>query len=272
MFCKNCGSEVPEGIAFCAACGTPVAGAPAAAAPAAAAPKADKSGLIKLIAIIAVIAVVAGLFIGLLGGGSPKSVAKDFVKASIEGDMKKQMSLMAGKSQKYFEKVATEDEDELFENMEDACDEEDIDVKINNFNQFYKANKKYEKATNKDYYGKNYKVEVDVRDVIDMKEKVLDAYREMLDDDTCEEYINPDKIKKGKFVVVKVYIDGDEESDSYDTVVPVVKYKGSWKVLQYSLFLSDEDYEWGEDETEASMIISKAVSKARGDEVKEDED
>ena len=24
MFCKNCGNQVPDGVAFCAACGTPL--------------------------------------------------------------------------------------------------------------------------------------------------------------------------------------------------------------------------------------------------------
>ena len=30
MFCKNCGSQLPDGVAFCTACGTPVPVAPQA--------------------------------------------------------------------------------------------------------------------------------------------------------------------------------------------------------------------------------------------------
>ena len=148
MFCKNCGSQVPEGIAFCAACGTPVAAAPAAA-PVAAAPAASNpaqaavaavknNGTIKLIAIIAAIAIVLGLFIGLLGGGSPKSVAKKYVKACLEGDLKAQFSLEAGKMKKYFE----EDGWEVYKysvasdmDMEDYDSFEDYEKAIDNIDE-----------------------------------------------------------------------------------------------------------------------------------------
>lgn len=241
MFCKNCGNQVPEGVAFCAACGTPVTAAPAAAAPAyaaaaapaaaPAAPKSDKSALIKLIAVIAAAAIVLGLLIALLGGGSAKSVAKKYVKAEIEGDMKAAYSLMVGKMQKYVENEVYDDyEDELFEYMEEACDEEDINVKINNWNQYYKAYKKLTKAEMNEQYGKGYKVTIEVRDIEDIRNSELEEIQEGYDDDDLEDYVNPDKIKKGKKVTVKVIIDGKEDTTTEDVVVYVVKYKGKWKV------------------------------------------
>ncbi|MBR3778288.1 MAG: zinc-ribbon domain-containing protein [Clostridia bacterium] len=231
MFCKNCGNQIPEGVAFCAACGT--AAAPAAAPAAAVAPKADKSGLIKLIAIVAAVAIVLGLLISLLGGGSPKSVAKDYIKASFEGDYKELYSLMPGKYQKYVEKELYDDDDiqeRLFENAEKEADELDIKVKVKNFNQFYNAQKKIAKAENKEVYGKNYKISVKVIDVKDMRSSELEAIQDRYDTDNFEDYVKADKIKKGKKVYVSVIIDGNEDNNSYVNAVYVVKYGGKWKV------------------------------------------
>lgn len=230
MFCKNCGNQIPDGVAFCAACGT--AAAPAAApAAAAAAPKADKSGLIKLIAIVAAIAIVLGLFISLLGGGNPKSIAKKYVEASIEGDIKAQYGMMVGKMQKYVEEELMDDyKDEAFDYMEEQCDELDVKAKVNNFNQYYAASKKVAAAKMKEQYGKGYKVKIEVREVEEMRSSELEEVQEFYDNDEMEDFVNADKIKKGKIVTVKVIIDGKEDTQTYDRTVCVVKYKGKWKV------------------------------------------
>lgn len=244
MFCKNCGSEVPEGIAFCAACGTPVAGAPAAAAPAAAAPKADKSGLIKLIAIIVAIAVVAGLFIGLLGGSSPKSVAKKYVMALLENDIKTQLKLEPGKQIKYFEDELykkSDDQDDLFESTEEQAEELDVDVKIKNFNQYYKAEKKIGKASAEENLGKGYKYSVKVVDVKDMRNSDLEAIQDYYDYDEMEDYVNVDKIKKGKKVYVQVTIDSDKNPSSEILTVYCVKYGGKWTVAEVGMDDRDND-------------------------------
>ena len=267
MFCKNCGNQIPDGVAFCAACGTPVTAAPvqpqvaygyapeAPAAPAAPAnnvvgtakgffarlwtsiltmvqsAKSDKNALIKLIAIIAAAAIVLGLMIALLAGSSAKSVAKKFVQAQIEGDQKEMYSLMVGKMQKYMEEEEYDDyEDELFEYMEEACDEEDIDVKINNWNQYYKARKKLTKAQMNEEFGKGYKVTIEIREVENLRPSELEEIQEGYDDEDIEDYVNPNKIKKGKKITVKVIIDGKESTEAEDVVVYVVKYGGSWKV------------------------------------------
>lgn len=232
MFCKNCGNQIPDGVAFCAACGTAAApAAPAAAAAAPAAPKADKSSLIKLIAVVAAVAIVLGLLISLLGGGSPKSVAKDYVEASINGDIKAQYGLMVGKMQKYIEKEVMDDyKDEAFDMMEERCDEADIKVKISNFNQYYKASKKLSKANLVEQYGKGYKVKIEVREVEDMRSSELEEIQEAYDTDELEDYVKANKIKKGKIVTVKVIIDGKEDTQTFDRTVYVVKYKGKWKV------------------------------------------
>lgn len=326
MFCKNCGNQVPDGVAFCAACGTPVpvaapvqpaeaayGYAPVAPAAAPAAPanpsffavlwakirgfisfiataKTDKKALIALIAVIAAAATVITIIGGvLISGNSAKGVATKYVKAYLDGDIQKQLSLTAGKAKACFE-ANWEDEDDLFEVMEKDCDDADVDVSINNFKQFYKAGKKYTKAEKLETYKKILTTKVAVRKVEKMSNKELDAIRELVDDDSCEDYINPDKIKDGQFVVVKVYIDGKEHSFAGDVVVPVVKYGGSWKVLDvagnatlicnpysydtYSWYDDgdsvtaryNEDYrdDYDDDKEEAEEILEEAIDKLRG--------
>lgn len=241
MFCKNCGNQIPDGVAFCAACGTPVAAAPAAAAPvyaapaapvAPAAPASDKSKLIKLIALGAAVVVFLVLILSLLGGGSPKSVAKKYVQAELDGDMKAGFSVMAGKMQKCYEKeIMSEYKDEMFEMMEEQCEEMDIKANIKNFNQYYKASKKVTKAEMTEEFGKGYKVKIKIREVDDLRSSEIEAIQEMYDSEMYEDYIDANKIKKGKKVTVAVIIEGKESDDTEEIEVYVVKYKGKWKVV-----------------------------------------
>ena len=279
MFCKNCGNQIPDGVAFCAACGTPVTAAPAApAAPvapvapeaaygyAAAAPAAPaaapagnafvafftrrwagikafvlsaKNALIKLIAIICAAVIVLGLMIALLAGSSAKSVAKKYIQASFDGDAKQMMSLMAGKMKQYYEKEYWDDEDDAFEELEDLADEYDIDADIDNFSQYYKVMKKVAKAEREEEYGKKAKLKLEIKEVDEMNSKELRTVKELYESsEDMEDYINPDKIKKGVIVTIHYYINGSEDSDTDDIDVVVVKYGGSWKVLdRYPAFI-----------------------------------
>lgn len=234
MFCKNCGTEVQEGVSFCANCGTPVtAEAPVAAAPEApaAAPKSVNSNLIRLIALAAAAVILIVGFVAILGGNSAKAVAKKYVKAQIEGDVKAAYGLMVGKMQKYVEEeVFDEYEDEMFDAMEEQCEEYDIKAKINNFNQYYSAAKKVNAAQMKEQYGKNYKVTIEIRDIENMRSSELEEIQEGYEDEDLEDYVKARKIKKGKIVTVKIIIDGKEDTQAYDKEIYVVKYGGQWKV------------------------------------------
>lgn len=236
MFCKNCGNNMPENATFCAVCGTPATAeaAPAAAA-APAAGKISSNTLVKLIAIIAAAVLLIVAFASILGGSSPKALAKKYVQAQLDGDMKAMFGMMAGKMQKCFEEELIDDEDdELFEMMEEACDDEDIDVKIKNYNQFYKAAKKLNKAQMNEEYGKGYKVKIRVREVEDLRNSEIDDIQDYLDSDTYEDFIDSSKIKKGKKVTVAVNIEGKEADDADDIEVYIVKYKGKWRVIDGS--------------------------------------
>ena len=283
MFCKNCGSQVPDGIAFCAACGTPVPGAaaPAAvAAPAAAvaAPKKSKNNMIVLIAIIAAVAVLAGAVILIFSGGGAEGVAVDYVEAYLEGDIEKMLDLTAGEAQAFFEE-SWEDEDVLFEVLELNCEDAEAEG-VNNINDFktaYDAYAKMQEAEDKEYYKEILTTKVDVRLTEAMSDKELKAICEIVDDDSCEDFINPDLITEGQFVVVKVYVDGEKESDAWDAVVPVVKYDGSWKVLivdgtPFQSPYVDGTYSWYSDDEDSDAYKRAIYNKEYAENIKKDND
>lgn len=108
MFCKNCGKEIADGVSFCKECGAPVVAEQAAnnqyAAPveqyqyAGNAPlggKLSQKGIAIIVgAAVAVVALVLVLIFAL-GGGSPESVAEDFVIAQLEYDADGMVDCMA---------------------------------------------------------------------------------------------------------------------------------------------------------------------------------
>ena len=80
MFCGKCGNNVPDGAVVCPACG-----APTGAAPAPGAKKPNKNLIAGIVGVVVVIALVIVL-ISSCGGGSPESMAEDFVDAMFSGN------------------------------------------------------------------------------------------------------------------------------------------------------------------------------------------
>ena len=287
MFCKNCGSQVPDGIAFCAACGTPVPGAAAPAAPAAptyapAAPAAPKKGgknnLVVLIAIVAAVAIIAGACILIFSGGGAEGVAVDYIEARLEGDIEKMLDLTAGEAQAFFEE-SWEDEDDLFEVLELNCEDADAEgVKnINDFKTGYDAFAKMVEAENKEYYKEILSTDVAVRLTEAMSDKELKAICEIVDDDSCEDFIDPDLITEGQFVVVKIYVDGEKTSDAWDVCVPVVKYDGDWKVLfisgtPFQAPYVSNTYSWYSDDEDSDAHKDAIYNKEYAENIKKDDD
>ena len=313
MFCKNCGSQLPDGVAFCTACGTPVSVAPqppvapqapvmpqppvapqppmpnAYVAPVTAMPpqppvtnpmyapvipepeQKKKGGAFKIIAIIAAAAILLGGLVWLacsLFLPTAEGAVKKYITASeFEYDMKAAYSVMAGDAKKYVEDHAIENEDvdEEFEDVEEACHEEGIDIDIDNFNDFYKAMKKLTAIENADCFGEDYEVTVLCLDEIDMDYDVLEAYREVLDDPTCSDYIDINKIEDGKFIVAKLNVTGRKDEFSELYVVPLVKYGLKWKVLEVGLYLQDEDYDYTAEKFDAIVTINEETRKIEYD-------
>ncbi|MBQ3202521.1 MAG: zinc ribbon domain-containing protein [Clostridia bacterium] len=256
MFCGNCGNQIANEATFCPFCGNKTEHAPvtpvqpvyvAPVAPQPAPKKKSLAWLWILIGIIAAIAITIGVLfaIGVIGGNNhgkgddkgtkndPEAVAEAYIMAQLEGDIKTMLELRPGKYQKYYEEEQYGDDDdaeEMFEYAEEYADELDIDVEIDDFDQYYEAMKKITKAENEEELGKGYKFSVKVVDTKDMRNSDLENIQEMYDNDEMEDYINPDLIEEGMKVYVEVEVDGDEDSDSYVITVYTVKYDGHWKV------------------------------------------
>lgn len=266
MLCNKCGIELPDDATVCTQCGEVFEAAPAveeapvveeaapAAAPAAKAGIFEKIGAfiakipllgkIKflqtkagiLVSAIAIFLVIAILFTSVVGiliiNSTPRAVAKKYVKASVNGDRKSAYSMEAGKMKKYFQDRYEEDEAKtrLFENMEEACEEAGVRANINNFNQYYRAYKKLNKAEMKEEFGAIYFVTVKVNEVEKMTESRLESIRNSLDDERYEGYINPNRITKGKIVRVTITVHGIDDTEEINTTISMIKYKGKWRV------------------------------------------
>ena len=169
---------------------------------------------VKLIAIGTAVVLLLGLVLILLGGGTPKSAAKKYVRAQIEGDAKAMYRVMAGKMQKYNEALFEDGKEEMFSATEEAC-------------------KQLSAAQLEDQYGKGYKLTVKVREIEDMSMADLKRMQERCTEEDLADYIRADKIKKGKCAIVDVIIEGTKETTTQNVRVYVVKYKGKWKVANF---------------------------------------
>ena len=194
----------------------------------------NKKRCVRLIAIVsAAVILVTALLVILLGAGNPKTVAKKFVQAQLEGDALAMYRVMAGDMQQYNEQLHKDDKEEMFTQTEEACAELGIEVTIDDFKQYYKAGRQLQTARWQDQYGADYKVTVKVREIEDMSAAALQEIQTRCGEADLAEYIRADKIKAGKYVVVDVIIEGDNETTTQNVRVYVVKYKSKWKVAYF---------------------------------------
>ena len=104
MFCKKCGSQIPDNSAFCPECGAAVSAAqaePKAAEQPSNAPEApaakpamNKHRLIGIIAFGAAALGVIIIFVAILAGGGWKKTANKFIHAIEHGDVDECISLI----------------------------------------------------------------------------------------------------------------------------------------------------------------------------------
>jgi hypothetical protein len=183
---------------------------------------------VKLIAILTAVAVLLGLLVSLLSGGI-RTVAKKYVMAQIEGDAKAMYRLMAGDMRGYSESLYEKNKDEMFDAMEERCEDLGIRAKIRNFNQYYRFGKKASATQLEEQYHKGYQITLKVREVENMSYKEVDAFRANAATNMGD-YIVANKIKDGKIVTVDVTIKGTTQTTEETVRVHLVKYKGKWKV------------------------------------------
>ncbi len=199
-FCSNCGTVIPEGSPVCPTCGAP------APAPQQAPTGGKKKNLIGIIIAVVAVVLVVVLCASLFGGNSPKSVADDYMKATFkQQDAGKVLDLIhkdvikaacddEDMSRKELEEEAQDMFDEMFEFLDDSCDE--------------------------------WKVDWEIKDVEDLDDDELEEIQDYYDDDYDL------KVKDAKMVEIEanieVTVDDETEDQDQDIEIYVVKVGGKW--------------------------------------------
>ena len=213
MFCGKCGNNVPDGAVVCPACG-----APTVAAPAPGAKKPNKNLIAGIVGVVVVIALVIVL-ISSCGGGSPESMAEDFVDALYGGsgedvwdasnlDAYLDLSVESGELDEDEADDAKDETIDTFDSMcellQDACEEQ---------------------------YGKDWDYKVEVTKVKDLKNSDLRDF---------ERYINGDdtdfEVTEGVAVSLKVSVSGDDDNEVLRPVFEFYKVDGEWIMDPSSLY------------------------------------
>ena len=184
----------------------------------------------KYITIGAVVAIVVALVIVLISCfvTTPKSLVKSYIKATYKPDFKKAESLQLCGGEKYYEYLADEanmDVDEYYEQMSNG--------KASNYKEYIEYRNEWRKdwlEDGTDDLGENIKLsKIEIKKDKKLSEKKLKEIKKRFKD---FDYIDADKITDAHEVKFKITEKGSEDSDSDIDTITVVKYKGSWKILE----------------------------------------
>ena len=217
MFCKNCGTPVPDGVSFCPQCGTPTGMNPAGAAGGqkntAYGAKKRPYLAIGLIAVLAVAAIILIVFLGrLIFGGGYKKPIKTFVQGMEEEDGEKILSAFSKKTV-----------DEL-EDMS-GLDKRDFEREYDDFIQIF---------TDEDLDGEDIKLKYKIEDSEKLnKDDIKDIRDELKDSLGVREDISA---AREVDIVLTIYID-DEEEDKVDVSMDVIKVDGKWYINYGSIYI-----------------------------------
>ncbi len=201
MFCGKCGTQNPEGAAFCQKCGAPLDGsaAPAAgSAPAAAA--ANRNRMVGIIAVAVAAAAVLFLVFTLFGGRSYKATVTKFLDATFDADAKAIVKLIP--------KQMVEDALESY-----GVDPDDMDKALDELSDQLK--------NQMDRFGDDLEVKYAVIDADDLNSRELSELKQ-------DYSIYDVKISGAKNVEVSLKIDFQGHGLDHSISVPVVKVGGSW--------------------------------------------
>ena len=195
-------------------------------------PRQNKSGFLSkeklpmLIAIAAAVVIVAVLLIVLISNSGPKAAAKNFAKAVISCDIDKANKLCAFDAKEFVIEEYGGDEEDFFEDAGNFLGED-----IGSWKDLSKALKATLNEALEDYFGK-YKVEIEATKVKELSEKKLkEAVGEWFYE-TIEDYdFDPDKVKSGAEVTLKIKINGKDEKETVTIPLYMAKVGGSWKFL-----------------------------------------
>ena len=213
MFCGKCGNNVPDGAVVCPACG-----APTGAAPAPGAKKPNKNLIAGIVGVVVVIALVIVL-ISSCGGGSPESMAEDFVDAIFSGsgedvwdavnmDAYLDLSIESGEIDEDeaddVKDMLIDELDSTCESLQDGCEEQ---------------------------YGKDWDYEVEVTKVKDLKNSDLRSFENSINGDDSDL-----EVTEGVAVTVKYTVTGDKDDGFEKFTIDFYKVDGEWIANPDSIF------------------------------------
>ncbi|MBQ7120452.1 MAG: zinc ribbon domain-containing protein [Oscillospiraceae bacterium] len=260
MVCKKCGKENPEGVRFCAGCGSIMeasaasvetaygangaytapagenAGAPVGAYATAPSGESfvDKAKAlwakreVKLgVAIVAAIIVILLVF-GSCGGGasSPEDAAENFVIARLEGDVDAYIDCLPPQIAENLEDAYDKyEKDKMDEIREEAKDEavEDYEIKKIKKEKMDKDERKsYESNLSQSAASYAASVDFDEDDIKDMSMKEMREIQEEYEEDYEVE------IEEAYYVTVEGKADGED----FEKTIPVGEIDGDWYVLK----------------------------------------
>ena len=213
MFCGKCGNNVPDGAVVCPACG-----APTVAAPAPGAKKPNKNLIAGIVGVVAVIALVIVL-ISSCGGGSPESMAEDFIDAMFSGngedvwdavnmDAYLDLSIESGELD---EDEVDDVKDELIDDLDSTCE--------------------WLQDGCEEQYGKDWDYEVEVTKVKDLKNSDLRSFENSINGDDSDF-----EVTEGVAVSLKVSVSGDDDNEVLRPVFEFYKVDGEWIMDPSSLY------------------------------------
>ena len=272
MFCKQCGIQVADGAPYCPGCGSKMEVSEGSVRPVLlpvavqATPKRSKRPWVLMVLCMIVATVIS---VGVLAITSeqnepivatPESAAQEYVKAGITGDMEALFAVSAGDVQGSFESMMADYEDEYFESLVSSAEDRGLDVTVDSWDSYYSAMKEISNVALADTYGEDYASSTEITYIEDMDEEMLEACRTMVTDDACIDYIDPELITEGKFMVVELYVEGSEDYDYFDHVVPVVKYDGAWTAFEPDYYVGHPDYEDNRDQRDALELFQEAIA------------
>ena len=213
MFCGKCGNNVPDGAVVCPACG-----APTVAAPAPGAKKPNKNLIAGIVGVVVVIALVIVL-ISSCGGGSPESMAEDFIDAMFSGngeDVWDAVNMGAYLDLSIESGELDEDEvddvkDELIDDLDSTCE--------------------WLQDGCEEQYGKDWDYEVEVTKVKDLKNSDLRSFENSINGDDSDF-----EVTEGVAVSLKVSVSGDDDNEVLRPVFEFYKVDGEWIMDPSSLY------------------------------------
>ena len=212
MFCGKCGNNVPDGAVVCPACG-----APTGAAPAPGAKKPNKNLIAGIVGVVVVIALVIVL-ISSCGGGSPESMAEDYVDA-----------LYGGNCEDLWDAVNM---DAVLDILVESgmLDEDDADDYKDDTIESYDQLCEYYQDRCEEAYGRDWSYEIEVTKVKDLKNSDLRSFENMINGDDSDF-----EVTEGVAVTVKVTFTGDKDDDFEKYTIEFYKVDGEWIMNPKSL-------------------------------------